>query len=177
MKAGGLRRLLRNERASEIAEAALVMPLTFLMLLGIYWFGRAFNTYATINHAAREGARALIAQSCANCGNASPTFANVNTVITRAMQASSLDPSQARPIAPSIPGICGGGNFTSNCTSSNPGFNICSNAALTYLADPYPQVCGVTISFQYPYQFWFPFTSLNNQKIWLTAEVHMVGEY
>ncbi len=39
----------------EIAEAAIVLPLMFTMLLGIYWFGRAYNVYSTITHAAREG--------------------------------------------------------------------------------------------------------------------------
>ena len=53
-----LKRIIAETGGSEIAEAALVIPIFFLVLLGIYWFGRAFNTYATINHAAREGALA-----------------------------------------------------------------------------------------------------------------------
>ena len=52
-----LKKLATGTTGSEIAEAALVLPIFFLIMLGIYWFGRAFNTYATINHAAREGAR------------------------------------------------------------------------------------------------------------------------
>ena len=55
---------------AEIAEAAVVLPLVFMLILGIYWFGRAYNIYATITHAAREGARAATAQACATCGNA-----------------------------------------------------------------------------------------------------------
>ena len=54
---------------AEIAEAAVVLPLVFMLILGIYWFGRAYNIYATITHAAREGARAATAQTCATCGN------------------------------------------------------------------------------------------------------------
>ncbi len=53
-----LRKLVTGTVGSEIAEAALVLPIFFMIMLGIYWFGRAFNVYATINHAAREGARA-----------------------------------------------------------------------------------------------------------------------
>jgi hypothetical protein len=34
-------------------------------------------------------------------------------------------------------------------------------------------VCGVSVSFQYPYQFWLPFTSLNNQRIQLQAVARM----
>jgi len=33
-------------------------------------------------------------------------------------------------------------------------------------------VCGISVSFQYPFQFWLPFTSLNKQKIWVTAAAH-----
>jgi hypothetical protein len=64
-----LKKIATGTTGSEIAEAALVLPIFFLIMLGIYWFGRAFNTYATINHAAREGARAAVAQTCATCGS------------------------------------------------------------------------------------------------------------
>jgi hypothetical protein len=39
-----------------------------------------------------------------------------------------------------------------------------------------PPVCGVIVSFKYPYQFWFPFTSLNLQSISLKADVQADGE-
>ena len=32
-----------------------------------------------------------------------------------------------------------------------------------------PQVCGTIVTFQYPFQFYLPFTSLNLQQITLTA--------
>ena len=63
-----LRKIITGTIGSEIAEAALVLPIFFMIMLGIYWFGRAFNTYATINHAAREGARLGTVQGCAMCG-------------------------------------------------------------------------------------------------------------
>jgi hypothetical protein len=34
----------------------------------------------------------------------------------------------------------------------------------------------VSVSFQYPYQFYLPFTSLNNQLIQLKANVQITGE-
>ena len=58
-----LKKIATGTTGSEIAEAALVLPIFFLIMLGIYWFGRAFNTYATINHAAREGA------TCGRCAD------------------------------------------------------------------------------------------------------------
>ena len=53
-----LRRLARETRGAEIAEAAAVLPLMFMMLLGIFWFGQAFSIYGAITRAAQEGARA-----------------------------------------------------------------------------------------------------------------------
>ena len=57
-------RLARETRGQEIAEAALVLPIVFMLMLGIFWFGQAFRIYGTITHAAREGARAAVAPLC-----------------------------------------------------------------------------------------------------------------
>jgi hypothetical protein len=40
-----------------------------------------------------------------------------------------------------------------------------------------PGSCGVAISFQYPYQFYFPFTPLNLQQILLKGEAEIKAEY
>jgi Flp pilus assembly protein TadG len=180
MNMGIIRKLLGNEGASEIAEAALVLPLAFMVLLGIYWFGRAFNTYATINQAAREGARFAVVQTCGTCGNTpnSSSAANVAQVVTQTMQASSVDVSQIKSYTPTL-AYCSG-TQTSNCSASS-NISVCTNVQLqnppngtTGLGAP---ACGVAVTFQYPYQFWLPFTSLNNQQIILTADVQMAGEY
>jgi len=174
MNIGSVQRVLAEDRASEIAEAALVLPLAFMILLGIYWFGRAFNTYATINHAAREGARAAAAQTCATCGNA--LNGNVANIITQAMRASSIDPGQIRAYRPAL-------NFCANggCTTIGNNISLCTDVVVqnppngtTGLGAP---ACGVNVSFQYPYQFSLPFTSLNNQLFLLTANVQTDGEY
>ena len=34
---------LGDESGAEIAEVAVVLPIVFMFLLGIVWFGRAFN--------------------------------------------------------------------------------------------------------------------------------------
>jgi Flp pilus assembly protein TadG len=179
MKPGQWKKALAENRGSQIAEAALVMPLTFLIFLGIYSFGRAFNTYATINHAAREGARIAVTQTCGTCGNVAPTAPIVASTVSQTMQASSVDPSKiiaypSTPVAANCPNAPLGSPLASCTTSGN--VTVCNNVPITP-AGPYPQVCGVTVTFQYPYQFWLPFTSLNNQQIILTADVQMKGEY
>src|SRR5256885_13468088 len=58
---------LHDATAAEIAEAAVILPMLFMLLLSIYWFGRAFSIHSTINHAAREASRTAASPSCANC--------------------------------------------------------------------------------------------------------------
>ncbi|MBV8051156.1 MAG: pilus assembly protein [Acidobacteriaceae bacterium] len=174
-----IKHVLSDDRASEIAEAALVLPLAFMVLLGIYWFGRAFNTYATINNAAREGARLALAQSCGNCGNVAPLTTNITNAVEQTMKASSVDPGQVRAYTPAL-NFCSGGTRALNCSTGGASGNIgvCTNVRLDLPpVNGGAAACGVSVAFQYPYQFWLPFTSLNNQQIILTADVQMAGEY
>jgi Flp pilus assembly protein TadG len=165
-----------GEAGAEIAEAAIVLPLVFMLLLGIYWFGRAYNTYATITHAAREGARAATAQSCATCGNAALVEAQVATRVAQALQASKLDPNQVTPLQPTA-GLkdCLTGAAVVPACASSPAICFAPNVRIN---DPStgPIACGVSVSFQYPYQFYLPFTSLNGQLIHLKADVQTAGE-
>src|ERR1700690_2539829 len=87
---------LRGADGSEIAEAAVVLPLVFMLLLGIVWFGRAFNIYSTIQQAAQQGAITAARPTCATCGNTPPTPAAVDSAIYAVMQASNLDPTQIK---------------------------------------------------------------------------------
>src|SRR5271154_2997978 len=96
------RRLAAETRGAEIAEAAAVLPLMFMMLLGIFWFGQAFSIYGAITRAAQEGARAGAIPYCATCAtpNSLTAFAaNAVTATNAAMTASKLDPTLARQFA------------------------------------------------------------------------------
>src|SRR5258708_5805177 len=90
----------RDTARSLIARAATALPLVFMLLLGIYWSGRAYNTYATITHAAREAARAATAPACASCGNTTLTPDQVSLRVAQALQASKLNPNQVTPLVP-----------------------------------------------------------------------------
>ena len=46
-----------HERGANIVEAAFVIPLLLIMLVGVVDMGRAYYTYISIINAAREGAR------------------------------------------------------------------------------------------------------------------------
>lgn len=151
------------------------MPVVFIFLLGIIWFGRAFNIYCTITQAAQQGALVAARPVCATCagpaGAWNGTFPNdtaVVTAVTAVMQASSLDTSKIIGVPPSL-----------GC-STNRSIQICREVALNSPTIPLPacnlttptnyQVCGATVSFRYPFQFYLPFTSLNLSQVVMNAQ-------
>ena len=135
-----------------LLEAAFVVSLLLTLLIGIFWLGRGYNTYQTITRAAREAARFAIAPSCATCGNAYPTDAEVRNRITTALQASSLDPARVSPNPiPIQRGVV-----------LNPGST--------------PADTGVVITFNYPFQIFLPFTSVGLSTVTMTTRVQMREE-
>lgn len=164
-------RLIEDTRGSEIAEAAAVLPLMFMVLLGIFWFGQAFSIYGAITRAAQEGAKAgSYSPLCSTCGADSLSQRKTNAVnaIQAALVASKLDPTQAQPPAtPPTYTTCLGG--TPSCDPAASG-QYCIQAPVRLATDVGASgVCGMSVSLQYPFQFWLPFTSLNKQKIWIQA--------
>jgi Flp pilus assembly protein TadG len=53
-------RLIKNERGAALIEAAVTIPLILLISVGIFEFGRAYQTWQVLTNAAREGARIAI---------------------------------------------------------------------------------------------------------------------
>ncbi len=47
----------RKERGQSLVEFALIIPIFFILVLGIIDFGMALRSYITLTNAAREGAR------------------------------------------------------------------------------------------------------------------------
>ncbi len=168
-----VRQLGRETRGAEIAEAAAVLPLMFMMLLGIFWFGQAFSIYGAITRAAQEGARAGSLPYCATCAGANTlTQYSLNAVaaIDSALIAAKLDPTQAKYPAtdPNLlsctdgtPRSCGSGNSMTYC--------IQAPIQLTNSGLGATGLCGVSVSFRYPYRFWLPFTNVNKQIFWISA--------
>jgi TadE-like protein len=174
-------RQLESTNGAEIAEAALVLPLVFMLLLGIVWFGRAFNIYSTIQQAAQQGAITAARSTCGTCENLPPTPANIDGVIKSVMQASNLDLTQIQ--LPSTPPSCATGQpcgpcpipfppplSTGSCSSAESIY-VCQNVQLNPpAANGQPVQCGAVVSFQYPFTFYLPFTSLNMSTIVLKAQ-------
>ena len=53
----------RSETGTALIEAAITLPLLLLMSVGVFEFGRAYQTWQVITNAAREGARIAVLPS------------------------------------------------------------------------------------------------------------------
>jgi Flp pilus assembly protein TadG len=53
-------KLRNNERGAALIEAAITIPIILLIAVGIFEFGRAYQTWQVLTNAAREGARQAI---------------------------------------------------------------------------------------------------------------------
>jgi len=166
-----LRHRLKNAEGAEIAEAAMVLPVVFVFLLGIIWFGRAFNIYSTITQAAQQGAIVAARPTCATCGNNQALVTTVTSAVEAVMKASSLDKAQIIANAPSTPAFCASPYPAGLCTTASDKVTVCSNVLLNPPASTTQlPICGSLVTFQYPFQFYLPFTSLNFSSITLTAQ-------
>jgi hypothetical protein len=194
MKHSRLSGIFEGEGGSDLAEAALVLPLMFTILLGIFWFGQAFSIYGTITHAAREGARAAVAPTCTTCGGINDPSQNAYDAIKGALQAAKLDYTKLQQPSPP-PGLCTCGSSSTTCSGGgavkcdNGQKDICvqgvdskknkkgppdqDNVQLSSPSTGGAGVCGISVSFEYPYTFWLPGTSLNKRQILLRAQAEM----
>lgn len=171
MKLGGiLERIARDDAGAEIAEAAAVLPIMFMIVVGIFWFGQAFSIYGTITRAAQEGARAGAAPYCTTCTSTNSAATNAYNAVESSLQAAKLDASNARQPSPA-PALnaCTQGGGTVSCSSVNSNVCVQTGIQLSNTTGGATGVCGISVEFQYPFQFWLPFTSLNKQRIWMTA--------
>ena len=72
----------RNQRGAALLEAAITIPIILLISVGIFEFGRAYQTWQVLTNAAREGARLAVINGS--------TDADVTTRVRNYMQAGSL---------------------------------------------------------------------------------------
>src|SRR5713226_9393124 len=77
-----LRKRLSSERGTAILETALTLPLLLVVSVGIFEFGRAYQTWQVLTNAAREGARLAVINGS--------TDADVTTRVRNYMQAGQL---------------------------------------------------------------------------------------
>ena len=61
-----LRQHIGSERGMALLEAALTLPLLLLVSVGIFEFGRGYQTWQVLTNAAREGARVAVLPNLAS---------------------------------------------------------------------------------------------------------------
>ena len=172
------RQFARDESGSEVAEAAIVLPILFLFLFGILWFGRAFNVYTTISDAAREGSETAARPTCASCaaaacvyaGTTFPCDATVETTVLNTLQTANLSTTSIVAYQPANLLSCV--NLTSSppCDTTASNVTICRSVLMSPAVGNYTPQCGMLVSFQYTLPVTLPFTTINMQQITLTAE-------
>jgi Flp pilus assembly protein TadG len=179
---------LRDTGGSEIAEFAMVVPLLFMFLLAIFWFGQAFRIYGTLTQATRAGARAAVAPVCATCPAPGSTPAQIaQTAVTNAMAAAHLNTNQLVSTSSwTIPVLY-------QCRTTPPALVSCDgsvtipicvqpNVQLSYSNPTNPQggmgICGTSVSlrYQYPFSFKIPLTNLDLGNIQLPGQAQMRTE-
>jgi Flp pilus assembly protein TadG len=138
----------RSTEGSEIAEMAMVLPVMFFVFLGIFWVGRMYNIYTTVNQAARQGAMIAAQATCGSCGDAAGTNGQVDTAVTNILQADSLDVTHVTgPTTAPTPNDCSA-TLAAVCTNTTHNISVCRNALLTPTSVT-PAVCGVLVQFTY----------------------------
>ena len=55
-----MRTRVKSERGAALLEAAITIPMLLLVSVGIFEFGRAWQTWQVLTNAAREGARLAV---------------------------------------------------------------------------------------------------------------------
>jgi len=190
-------RLWFDKGAAELVEFAVVIPLLMTVLLGMYYFGRAYNIYETLTRAAKEGAAygarpvcALCSVGCGMIGQFPCADDVVNTAVVPALNAAHINQSDLTTISAPSPNGCSRGLYQSGtqcpvnragggatCTSAG-GKNtiwVCYCVDMNQGADP-PE-CGVSVTMAYPWTFRLPFTGLDNLTIKIPASAQVRQEF
>jgi hypothetical protein len=149
---GRLKQTLRSTDGAEIAEAALVLPLVFIFIFGIMWFGLAFHIYGTIQQAAQQGAITAARSTCATCTNPNAS-ADPNTVVdpvvVAVLKASGLRAGKIMLAPKPILLPCPAPAPQGTCTKTDHDIWVCSSVLLN--SSTQPAQCGAMVSFQYSF--------------------------
>jgi hypothetical protein len=175
--------------AQEVAELAIVLPILFGLIIGIYSFGRAYNIYSTITRAAQAGARLAVASTptiCTTCTSSCywstttfPCDDNVTRAVKDVVIASHLDVNKiAQPSPKPNPAACPDPNLTKSCAPASDGSNvyICRNVVLNETSNTALRSCGTVVSFRYPYEF-LPVPFMGRISVNIPAVAQMRVEY
>jgi hypothetical protein len=165
------RRLRRNDRAAQIVEFAVALPLLLVFVVGIFDFSGAFTLKQKLTNAARDAARTAAADPISDLSAALPVSVNdafytIDTylVANKINDCGITPPSRVSPTAPIWKSIASG----AGCPSAgltiiiNRGYYFPSNSAQPAAPDCSVQALGgqtavlaTCVSIQYVYAWRF----------------------
>lgn len=181
-----LRRVARDTRGTEIVESAFVLPLLFMFVIGIIWFGLAFFIYGTLASGTRAGAEAAVAPVCTTCAAGATQATIAQTAVHNALAVAHL--SKNNLVATSgwtPPLVCACGTTSrAACTAAlacdNTVTDVCVqvNVQLSYPAQGGAGTCGTSVSarYKYPFHFSIPLTNLDIGNVLLPGQSQMRAE-
>ncbi len=182
-----LRNVASGTSGQEIVESAFVLPLIFMFVIGIIWFGLAFFIYGTLTQGARAGAEAAVAPVCTTCAAGSTPATIAQTAVYNALGAGHLSKSQLVPTsswAPPVLCACGSVSSRAACTTAlacdNSVTDVCVqvNVQLSYSSQGGAGTCGTSVSarYKYPFHFSIPLTNLDIGNVLLPGQAQMRAE-
>jgi len=185
------RNVAADTRGQEIVESAFVLPLIFMFVIGIIWFGLAFFIYGTLTQGARAGAEAAVAPVCTTCAAGSTPAVSARAAVYNALAAAHLSKNNLVPYGarwtPPMLCACGGPAASRSgcttalaCDSSSGVTDVCVqvNVQLTYSSAGGAGTCGTSVSarYQYPFHFSIPLTNLDIGNVLLPGQAQMRSE-
>jgi Flp pilus assembly protein TadG len=100
----------RNQKGAALLEAAITVPIILLISVGIFEFGRAYQTWQVLTNAAREGARIAVLEGT--------TDADIRTTVNNYLKGGGL-----KTLADSDIPIARAVTLTPSSTASTVGIN------------------------------------------------------
>jgi Flp pilus assembly protein TadG len=181
------RNVAADTRGQEIVESAFVLPLIFMFVIGIIWFGLAFFIYGTLTQGARAGAEAAVAPVCTTCGSTPSQATTAQTAVYNALAVAHLNKNNLVPTSRWTPPLlCACGTVTSrtscstavSCDSSVTLVCVQTNVQLSYSSPGGAGTCGTSVSarYQYPFHFSIPLTNLDIGNVLLPGQAQMRSE-
>jgi Flp pilus assembly protein TadG len=136
-----IRALLTGDEGQSMIEAAMTLPIVLLVCVGIFEFGRAFQTWQVLTNAAREGARIAVMPSSVPTG--------VQTIVKNYMTDGQLDApavsSATVTVSPGTVGIGGGATATATVVTISYPFQFAVLQPVARLV-----VSGSTVGASFP---------------------------
>ncbi|MGB0008715.1 MAG: TadE/TadG family type IV pilus assembly protein [Candidatus Sulfotelmatobacter sp.] len=183
--------IAKDTRGTEIVESAFVLPIVFMFVIGVIWFGLVFLIYGTLAQGTRAGAEAAVAPVCATCGTTPSPAASAQTAVYNALAAAHLNKSNLVPWGGTSPKwtpptVCTCGTVTSSsacttaasCDSTISDVCVQEPVQLSYPSQGGAGTCGASVSarYQYPYHFSIPLTTLDIGNVLVPGQAQMRAE-